>query len=32
MGSDSFPLKQEKEERNWLSEIVIFFLFVFKDR
>lgn len=31
-GSGKFYLKQEMKESNWLSEMLIFFKFVFKDR
>ena len=31
-GSGKFYLKQEMKESNWLSEMLIFFKFVFTDR
>ena len=31
-GSETFFVKQEKEENNWLSEVVTFLKFVFKNR
>lgn len=31
-GSETFSVKQEREESNWLSEVVTFLKSVFKNR